>query len=220
MHAQPKELDPDQHGPEACRQERNVKKRRRRQPEQHRREAVKGKEDERVADEIAADVAVPPSPPQRSAVEDGGLGAVDEHGPEAELADDFVQGPAGDEHLLGHVGEAVEGGREHGEEVALELVRHVRGTGRAVAVDVVRRQQHADAAAAEQDAGVLGEVVAHAQEDDGDGDDDDNGPEVEQLRREDVGVAVREHDEVVALHVAEGEGEVWACQLGCYTLVV
>ena len=206
MHRQAKHLDPNQHAPEVRRQQRDVEKGRRREPEQHRRQRVKGEEDERVADEIAGDGGVPGGVAKGVAVEDGRLRAVDEHGPETELADDFVQRASADEDFFGDVGETVEGGGRDGEEVAFELVGC--GAANVVALDVVGRKQDAHATAAEQDAGVLGDVVADVQEDERDCDDDDNGPEVDELGGQNVGVTVRKNDEVVAFNVAECQEQV------------
>ena len=73
---------------------------------------------------------------------------------------------------------------------------------------MVRGEQDAEAADADQDANDLGQVVAHAQEDGGDQHDEDDGPEVDELRGQDGGVAVGQHGEVVALDVEEREDEV------------
>ena len=112
------------------------------------------------------------------AVEDGGLHAVDDHGPEAELADNFVERAAADEPLLVDVAETVEGGAEHGEQVAFELL----AAGDAAdggAVDGVGAEKHAHAADADENAEDLRPVVAHFQEEEGEEDDDDDGPEVD-----------------------------------------
>jgi len=52
------------------------------------------------------------------------------------------------------------------------------------ASDAVGAEEDAHAADAEEDAGVLGDVVADFEEDEGDDDDDDYGPEVYELRGE------------------------------------
>lgn len=138
------------------------------------------------------------------------MSAVPDHGPKGELADDFVQGPLGDEEFLGDVAEAVAEGAEEGEQIALDLVACADGVlGAGGAGDVVARDEDADAADADQDADDLGDVVAHAQEAKRDDDDGDDGEEVDELRGEDGGVAVGEHGEVVPLHVEEGEDDVF-----------
>ena len=135
--------------------------------------------------------------------------AVDERPPEPKLADDFVQRALADEEFFGHVAHAVESGAGEREQVTLELVaardRAVVGS----ACDVVAGQQDAHPADADQDACDLRGVVAHVQEQEGNHDDEHNGPEVDQLRREDRRVPVREHREVVTFHVEEGEDDVW-----------
>lgn len=168
-------------------------------------DGVEEGEGEGVADDVADHGAVEVGRLEAVAVEDGGLHAVDEEAEEADEGEDLVRGPLADEPLLEGVGEAVEGGAEQGEQVALDQV----GAGPAVgALDVVAREQDAGAADADEDADDLEDLVAHAQQEERDDDDDDDGPEVDELRRQDVGVVVRQHDEVVALDVEEGEDEV------------
>jgi len=77
---------------------------------------------------------------KRRTVEDAGLCAVDEHAPERKLAHDLVQRPFGNQPLLKHVAEAIEGGAEQGEEIAFD------GTGGAKVVragDVVGAEDDA-----------------------------------------------------------------------------
>ena len=52
-------------------------------------------------------------------------------------------------------------------------------------------------------------LIAHFEDEEGDDDDADDGPEVEELRRENGGVAVAEDGKVVAFDVEEGEAEVF-----------
>lgn len=139
------------------------------------------------------------------AVKDGGLDAVDDHAKEAHEGQDVVHGPLGDEPLLEDVGDTVERGAQQAEEVTLDHVDTRTAVG---AGDVVRGQQDAHAAAADEDADDLEDLVAHAQQDEGDDDDADNGPEVEQLGGQQVGVAVGQDGEVVALDVEEGHDDV------------
>ena len=210
---QAKHLDANHHAPEIAGEEGDVEKGGRRKAEDERGERVEERETQRIPDQIATDLAVPGGGLEGGAIEDARLGAVDDHAPEAHLADDLVEGPLGDEEFLRHVGEAVEGGAEEGEEVAFELV----GSADVAAVgagDVVRGEQEAHAADADQDAGHLGDVVSDAQGEEGDEDDDDDGPEVDELGAEDGGVAVGEHGEVVAFDVHEGEDEVLVVVMG------
>lgn len=160
---------------------------------------------EGVADDVADDGAGELGGLQAVAVEDGGLDAVDEDAEEAEEGEDLVGGAAADEPLLEGVGEAVEGGAEEGEEVALDEVNAGPAVG---ALDVIARQQDAGAADADEDADDLEDLVAHAQQQEGDDDDDDDGPEVDELGREDVGVVIGQNDKVVALDIQKREDEV------------
>ena len=207
MDCEAKDLDADDDAPEVAGEEGDVEEGGGGEAEHERGEGVEEEEAERVADEIAGDLAVPGGGAEGGAVEDAGLGAVDQHGPEAELADDFVQRPFADEEFFRHVGEAVESRAEEGEEVALELV--AAGDVAAVgAGDVVATQEDAHAADADENTDDLGDVVADSEHEKGEDDDDDDGPEVDQLRAKDGGVAVGEDGEVVSFHVHEGEEEV------------
>lgn len=168
-------------------------------------DGVEERERDRVAHDVPDDGTVEVGRLEAVAVEDGGLHAVDEEAEEAEEGKDLVRRPLANEPLLEGVGQAVERGAEEGEQVTLEQV----GARPAVrALDVVAREQDAGAADADEDANDLEDLVAHAQQEERDDDDDDDGPEVDELRRQDVGVVVRQHDEVVALDVEEGEDEV------------
>lgn len=79
-----------------------------RQAEEERGHAVEECETERVSGEVAADFAVPDSNLERVPVENTGLGAVDDHTVEGQLAEYFVHGAAADEVFLSGVGETVE----------------------------------------------------------------------------------------------------------------
>ena len=174
---------------------------------QDRHHGIKEREDQRIADHIPGDGAIPRRGLEGVAVENPRLGAVDDHAPKAQLAHDLIQRTLRHEELLRHVAEAVEGRSREGEEIALELV--AGGDVAAVrARDVVARDQQARPADADQDPEHLRPVVADLQKEETDRDDDDDGPEVDELGGEDGGVAVGEHGEVVALDVAEGEDDV------------
>ena len=125
MHLQPEDFQPDQHAPEVGRQQRNVEERSRGKAEQDRRERVEHEEDERVANQIAGDGAIPRGVAKGVSIEDGGLWPIDEHRPETELADDFKERSPADEDFFGDVGKPVEGCCCDGEEVAFELVGSV-----------------------------------------------------------------------------------------------
>ena len=216
MDTQPEDFDPNDHAPEIAREEGDIEEGRAREAEHERRPAVEDGEAEGVADHVAGDLAV--GAPvgdgvEAVAVEDARLRARDEHAPEAELADDFVQRAFRDEEFLGHVAEAVEGRARQGEEVAFQLVAAGDAPRGGPLRDVVAAEEDADAADADEDAEDLRPVVADPEEDAGDEHYHDDGPEVDQLRAEDGGVAVREHGEVVALYVEEGEDEIFPAAL-------
>lgn len=123
-------------------------------------------------------------------VEDACLGAVDEHAPEGELADDFVEGPFGDEEFFGDVAHAVEGGTEEGEEVAFELVAAGDAAEAGAGGDVVAAEEDADSADADEDAGDLGDVVADLEDEEGEDDNNHDGPEIDELGGENGCVCV------------------------------
>lgn len=134
--------------------------------------------------------------------------AADHHPPKAHLPHDFIQRTLADQKFLGHVAHAVERGPEQSKQIAFELVSPRHGAIVGGAGDVVAAEQDAHAANADQDADDLGRVVANVQEEERNQNDEDNGPEVDQLRGEDGGVAVREDGEVISFHIKEGEDDI------------
>lgn len=200
-----KDVDADDDAPEVGGQQGDVEEGGAAHAQDEGRQGVEDAQADGVAGEPAADGAVPVSLLEGRAVEDGGLDAVDDHAKEAHKGQDVVHGPLGDEPLLEDVGDAVEGGAQQAKEIALD---HVDARAAVGAGDVVRGQQYAHTAAADEDAEDLEHLVAHAQQDEGDDDDADDGPEVEQLGGQQVGVAVGEDGEVVALDVEEAHDEV------------
>lgn len=193
-------LDADTDTPEVHSEHGNVKERSGRKPKHQWRKTVKQEQTQRIARKVAADFTVPDGDTERVTIEDGSLGAVDEHAEEGHHTQHLIDGPFADEELLGRVTGAVEGGAEQGEEVAFELVR----CGAGVACYVVGGDEDADSADGDQNAHDLGDVVAHMEEEEGQDDHDGYGPEVDELGAEHVGVAVGEDDEVVTFDVAEG----------------
>ena len=207
MHGDVEHVDADDGAPEVARQQADVEERRAAHAEDQRRDAVEDEEREVEAGDVPADGGRPRGVAERGPVEDGRLGAVDDDAPEREHGDHLVRGALGHEELLQRVGEAVEGGAKQAEEVALELVLG----GEVVGVrDLVRREEDAHAGDAGQDAADGGHAVAHVQREERDDDDDNDGPEVDQLRGQDRGVAEAEDGEVVTLDVEERENEVCA----------
>ena len=207
VHMIAKNPQPDDHAPEIDGQQTDVEEGGRSKPIQYRNQAIEQRQNKRVSRQIAANLCVPHSSAESSAVEDAGLGPVDDHPPPPKLANDLIERTLADQELLGHVTQPV-GGRAHQrEQIALELAarRDVPAVG---AGDVVGGEEDAHARDANEDANDLGPVVADAEEKEGDGYDDDDRPEVDQLGGENGGVAVGEDGEVVALDVAEGEDDV------------
>lgn len=176
------DLDADHHAPEVPRQQGDVEKGRRREPEHDGRPGVEDEQAERVPRQVAPDLPVAPHRLRVARpVEDARHGPVDPHAPEPQLAHDLVQRPLADQELLGHVAHAVKGRAGEGEEVALELVAAGDAAEAGPLRNVVGAEEDADAADADEDADDLGGVVADVEEDGRDEDDHDDGPEVDEL---------------------------------------
>lgn len=207
MDGVPKDPQTDDDAPEVACQQTDIKEGSRSKPIQNRYEGIEQRQNECITGQIATNLTIPHRSLEAIAIKDARLRTIDDHPPPANLPNDLVKRPLADQKLLGHITQSVERGTGQCEQVPLELISG--GDIAAVdALDVVRGQEDAHAADAGQDAEDLGPVVADAEEEEGDGHDDDDGPEVDQLRREDGGVAVGEDSEVVAFHVAEGEDDV------------
>lgn len=166
---------------------------------------VKEGEAHSVSNDPTDDLTIPGGVLDGVTVKDGSDDAVDAHAKEAEESQDMMDGVLGDEPLLEDVADAVEGGAEQTKQVAFN---HVDAGPAVGAGDVVRGEQDAHAAAGDEDAEDLEQLVADAQQEEGDDDDADDGPKVEQLGGQQVGVAVGEHGEVVAEDVEKGHDEV------------
>jgi len=119
MHMQMKHPQADNHAPKISCQEGNVLERGGREAVQDGDQRVENEENECVAGEITADFPVPSCGAKTVAVEDARLGAVDHCGPEAELADDFVQRALGDEPFFVDIAQAVESCAQQSEKVYL-----------------------------------------------------------------------------------------------------
>lgn len=202
-----KNLQANNHAPEVASQQTDIEEGGRSKPVQNRHERIKQRQDERIASQIAAHLPIPHRRPEASTIKNPRLRPIDDHSPPTNLPDHLIQRPLTHQELLCHVAQTIEGRARQREQIAFELL--ARGDVPAVDTgEVVGGEEDAHAADADDDAEELGPVVADLQEEEGDGDDDDDGPEVDQLRREDGGVAVGEDGEVVALDVAEGEDDV------------
>ena len=180
-----KDLNPNHGTPKVAREQTDVEKGGAAHAEHERRDGIEDEEKHVKADDVADDGARPRRVPEALAVKDAGLRAVDQHAPEREHAHHLVHGPLADEELLQHVGEAVEGGAEEREQVALELVF---GGKLVCAGEVVRHHEQANAADAGEDADYLRELVADVEEGEGYCDDDYDGPEVDELSGQNCGL--------------------------------
>jgi len=181
------DLNSDNGAPKIARQQRNVHEGCAAHAEDERRNRVEDEQEDIEADYVSDDSARPRRIAKVGAIEDTGLGAVDDHSPERQHANDLVHGPLADEELLQDVAKAVEGGAQQREQVALQLVLRrelVR------AREVVRHHQQADARHAREDAHDLRHLVPHVQEQERDHHHDHDRPEVDQLRGQDRRVAV------------------------------
>lgn len=82
---------------------------------------------------------------------------------------------------------------------------------------MVRCQQNAHATTADEDANDLEDLVADLQDEERDDDDADNGPEVQKLGGQEVGVSVGEDGKVVSLDIEEGHDQVLPAVLPGHT---
>ena len=78
------------HKPEITSQQTNIEKRRARETEHDWREGIEYRQAEGISDDVARHGPVPRRGPETRSVKDPRLRAVDDHAPEAELADDLV----------------------------------------------------------------------------------------------------------------------------------
>ena len=203
-----KDLEPNNDAPKVTREKRNVEECRAGQTVEDWNKRVEQCQNERVTGQISTSLAIPGRIPKSSPVEDPGLGAIDDHPPEAKLPDDFVKWSLTDEVLLGHVAQAVECCASQGKEVTLELVASADRTIICCSCDMVAGQQQAHASDADEDSKDLRPVVAHTKENKGHENDNDNCPEVDQLGGKNSCVTIGEHGEIVPLYIAKGKDDV------------
>lgn len=110
MDAITKHPDPDDDAPEIARQQTDVEEGGRSKPVQDRDEGVKQSQNERVACQVPADLAVPHRIPEPSAVEDARLRPIDDHAPPPDLPNNFVERALANQELLGNIAQAIKGG--------------------------------------------------------------------------------------------------------------
>lgn len=200
-----KEVNANDDAPEVARQQADIKEGGGAHAQDDGGQAVEDEQGQGVAHDVADGGAVPGGLVKGVAVKDGSRGAADEDADEAHKRKHLVDGPSGDVPLLEDVAQAVARGARQAKQVALELVggRAVVGPRHGVGA-----QEHAHAAAGDEDAQDLKRAIAHFEQEERHDDDADNGPEVEEGGAQDVGVAIGQHGEVVALDVEEAENQV------------
>jgi hypothetical protein len=123
------------------------------------------------------------------------------------LANDFIERPFANKEFLCDVAEAVKCGSSERKQVAFQLI----ATGDVSAIrarDVVTRDKQASPCHTNKDATDLSPVVTDLEEKKRYDNDDHDSPEVDELRREDCGIAICEDGKVVALDVTEGQDDV------------
>ena len=138
-----------QYAPEVAGQEGDIEKCGRGESEQDGSQGIEERERECITDYIVSHRTRPCGITDGMPVEDGRLGPIDEHAPEAKLTDDLVQRPLRHQELLGQIRETIEGGAEQSEEIASNLVV---GRSNVAARDTITGQQQSHSAYANQDA--------------------------------------------------------------------
>lgn len=206
MNLQSKDLRADDHTPEVSREQPDVQKRRRSHPQHHRHRRVKPRQKQSVTSQVPSHLGIPCCVLKGLAIEDGRLHTVDEHSPPCQLADNLVQRLLAHEKLLRHVGQTVAGRSQQGKQISLDLVL----CGSAIGfIDVVRRDEETESRAADENSHVLENVISDMEEDEGDDHNHGYGPEVDELRREDIGILIGQHRKVISLDVEERQDEVF-----------
>lgn len=200
-----KDSDTNDDTPEVGSQQRNVEERRTSHAQHDGDQDVEEVQAQGVTNDPADNLTVPGSVIEGLTVEDGSLNSVDAHSEETKERQDVVQMSSGDEPLLENVGGTVEGGTEKGEQVTLDHVETLTAVGTA---DMVTANQDAHTTTADQDTNDLEDSVADLEKEERDDNDADNGPEVDQLRRQNIGVSVCQNSEVVALNIQERHDKV------------
>lgn len=200
-----KDVDTDDGAPEVARQQADIKEGGGAHSQDEGRKAVEDEQSKSVADNVADGGTVPSGLLEGVAVKDGGGGTANEHADEAHEGQDLVHGPLGDVPLLKDVAQTVARSARQPEQVTLELVLGRVGAG---ARHGVGGEQHAHATAGDEDAEDLEGSVAHLEQQEAHNDDADDGPEVEELGAEEVGVAVGQDGKVISLDVEKAQDEI------------
>lgn len=158
------DLDADDGAPEVAREQRDVEEGGRRDAQQEGHDGVEEEQRDGEPGEVPAHLPVPRRLLEALPVEDRRLHPVDEHPEQPQEREHLVHGPLADEPLLERVGQAVAGGAEEGEQVALQ---HVLGVVVVDALEVVTGEQDTHTTAGDQDSQNLKQLVPHAQQQEG-----------------------------------------------------
>lgn len=213
VHRQMEDAQTNDNTPEIARQERNVHEGGTGEAVEDGHQAVEEGEDQSVANHVAGDFAVPGRGFEGVPVENAGLGTVDKGCPEGQLPDDLVERTAGNEPFFVDVGEAVTGGPDQSKKVAFQLI----SGGNVAAIrtgDVVGGKQETHAADTDKNTENLSPMVTHMEEEERYHDHDHDGPEVDQLSRENRGVSICENRKVIAFDVKKRQDDI--CAAGQY----
>ncbi len=181
MNAQVENLDTDAYTPEVSCQETDVEESSAGQPEHDRCQRVEQRKDQCVTGQVSANFTVPCSCSELVLVEDASLSAIPNHTPEAQLTDDFVKRPLGNEEFLDNVADTIASSTNEGEQIALDLVSLADTIARGCSSDVITTNQDANASDADQDANNLRDVIPDPEKDEGYDNNNDDGEEVDQL---------------------------------------
>ena len=181
MNAQVENFDTDAYTPEVPCQETDVEESSAGQPEHDRCQRVEQRKDQCVTGQVSANFTVPCSCSELVLVEDASLSAIPNHAPEAQLTDDFVKRPLGNEEFLDNVADTITSSTNEGEQIALDLISLADTIARGCSSDVITTNQDANASDADQDANNLRDVIPDPEKDEGYDNNNDYGKEVDQL---------------------------------------
>lgn len=198
-----KDLRTDNDTPEVAGEQRDVHKGRAAHAEHQRNEAVEHEHEDGEADDVTRDVAVKACTLEGVTIEDGGDDAVDDEAEETNEGEDVVHGGLGNEPFFKSVAETVAGCTGKSKHITLDRILAAVGARKVVGGD-----EDAHTANGDEDTDNLGDLVADLEDEEGDDDDDGNSPEVDELRRQDVCVAVRQNRKVVTQDVKERHDDV------------
>lgn len=197
--------DSDDDTPEVGSQQRDVEESRTAHAQHDRNQGVEQVQAQSVTNDPADNLTVPGSVIEGVSVKDGSLDSVDAHTKQTQERQDVVQMSPGNKPLLEDIGSTVEGGTEQSEQITLDHVKTFTAVGTG---DMVAANQNTHTTTAYQDTDDLEHSVADLEEEEGNDHNADNGPEVDELRRQDVCVSVSQNRKVVSLDIQKRHDEV------------